>query len=274
MNIYANGPLHHKNEIGLSLLKEEGLTVHSVYDGNFKYDQIHIFNRIQRFEEQECPHVYGPHFYHTHMPRYDFQANEYMNCLSPWLKELTHAIRPEIRCATLPFPVEVNKFTPQAKEGKPIIYFKQRDPNILNEVLNFFGNDFIIFEYGSYQEEDYLTHISRAPYCIWVGRHESQGFALQEAMSCDTPIFVLDVVSLRDETGDTVWRNFLPEHDLPATAASYFDDKCGLITCTERWKEDFEMFESLLPSYSPREFVVNNLSAAPCLEKWRNLLCS
>ena len=95
---------------------------------------------------------------------------------------------------------------------------------------------------------------------------------MQEAMSCDTPIFVVNVKSLRDEWGETIWRNFLPEHDLPATSASYFDDKCGLITCTESWKEDFEMFVSSLKSYSPREFVVNNLSATACLEKWRKIL--
>ena len=272
MNIYSTGWLHHKNAIGLELLKRSGLVVHSHYDKNFKYDQIHIFDRIQRFEEQDCVHVYGPHFYHLQMPKYEFKNNEYINCLSEWNEKLTNDIRPEIRCTTLPFPVDVERFIPQDKVGKPIIYFKHRDPNILNEVTNYFGDDFTVIKYGSYQEVDYLEAISKAPYCVWVGSHESQGFAMQEAMSCDTPIFVVNVKSLRDEWGDTIWRNFLPEHHLSATSASYFDDRCGMISSTESWKQSFENFLSNLKNYSPREFIVENLSATACLEKWKKIL--
>lgn len=272
MNIYSIGWLHHKNAIGLQLLKKSGFIVHSRYDKNFKYDQIHIFDRIQRFEEQDCVHVYGPHFYHFTMPHYDFSENEYVNCLSNWHKDLTHMIRPEVRCATLPFPVDVDRFIPQSKIGKPVIYFKHRNPSILEEVVDYFGSDFIVFEYGSYSEDDYLEVISKAPYCVWVGSHESQGFAFQEAMSCDTPIYVIDVKSLRDEWGNgETWTNFLPGHDLPATTASSFSDDCGLITYIENWREDFDRFMSNIKNYSPRQFVLDNLSPSACAEKWRNL---
>ena len=46
-----------------------------------------------------------------------------------------------------------------------------------------------------YQESDFADAISKAPYAIWIGRHESQGFAFQETLSSDTPIFVIDVNS-------------------------------------------------------------------------------
>lgn len=271
MKIYIEGYAHHKNEAGIGLLRSQGFDFDRTYNSDVKYDQIHILDKIKKIEGQDCNHVYGPHFYHLSMEHYDFSENEYMNCLSEWNKDLTHMIRPEIRCTTLPFPVDVDKFLPKDKTGKPVIYFKHRDPSILKEVVDYFGSEFIVAQYGSYNESNYLEAISQAPYCIWIGSHESQGFAFQEAMSCDTPIYVINVRSLRDEWGATIWRNFLPGHDLPATTASSFSDDCGLITYVESWREDFDKFMSNIKDYSPRQFVLDNLSPKACAQKWRDL---
>lgn len=271
MKIYIEGWGHHKNEAGMVLLKSEGFEFDRSYYKNTKYDQIHIFNQIRNIEGQDCTHIYGPHFYHFDMNRYDFSEKEFMNCLSPWVVDLTMSIRQDIRCTALPFPVDVDRFIPSEKTGKPVIYFKNRDPQLLAKVRQHFGSDVIVVSYGSYGESDYLEVISKAPYCVWVGCHESQGFAFQEAMSCNTPVFVIDVKSLRDEWGPTVWRNFLPGHDLKATAASYFNETCGLLSSEETWQEDFDEFISNIKLYNPREFVVNNLSPKACAKKWRNL---
>ncbi len=271
MKIYVEGSAHHKNEAGMGLLQSQGFDFHRSYDKNIKYDQVHIFNGIKKIEDQDCTHVYGPHFYHLGMDSYNFSDKEFMNCLSPWLVDLTVDIRKDIRCTALPFPVDVDRFTPKKKTGRPIIYFKHRDPQLLAKVRQYFGSDMTLVVYGSYNEATYLEAISKAPYCIWVGCHESQGFAFQEAMSCDTPVFVVNVKSLRDEWGPTMWKNFLPGHDLQATAASYFDETCGLISSEETWQEDFEEFTSKLSSYSPRDFVLNNLSPKACAKKWRDL---
>jgi hypothetical protein len=271
MKIYIEGYVHHKNEAGINLLQSQDFEFDRSYDENIKYDQIHIFNGIRKIEGQDCTHIYGPHFYHFDMNRYDFSEKEFMNCLSPWIVDLTMSIRQDIRCTALPFPVDVDRFIPSEKTGKPVVYFKNRDPQLLARVREYFGNDMTLIVYGSYNEGSYLQAISEAPYCVWVGCHESQGFAFQEAMSCDTPVFVINVKSLRDEWGPTMWKNFLPGHDLQATAASYFDETCGLISSEETWQEDFEEFTSKLSSYSPRDFVLNNLSPKACAEKWRNL---
>ena len=271
MKIYVEGSAHHKNEAGIGLLQSQGFEFDRSYNKNINYDQVHIFNGIKKIEGQDCTHIYGPHFYHLSMEHYDFSENEYMNCLSKWNKDLTHMIRPDIRCTALPFPVDVDRFTPSNKTGKPVIYFKHRDPQLLAEVRQYFGGDMALVVYGSYNEATYLEAISKAPYCIWVGCHESQGFAFQEAMSCDTPIFVVNVKSLRDEWGPTMWRNFLPGHDLPATTAAYFDDSCGFVSYEESWKEDFDKFMSNIKNYSPRQFVLDNLSPEACAQKWRDL---
>lgn len=270
MKIYTQGWLHKKNEIGLRLLEQNGISIDRVYNSSTRYDQIHIFDKIQKFEEQDCTHIYGPHFYHFSID-YKYSENEYQNALSQWLVDLTMSIRSNVRCATLPFPVEVDKFTPSNKTGSPVIYFKNRDPSILDQVQPYFGDHAVTIKYGSYNEKDYLKLISSAPYCIWIGSHESQGFAFQEAMSCDTPIFVIDVNSLRDEWGSTVWKNSFADNPLLATSASYFNETCGLISSVETWKDDYQIFMSNLKGYAPRDFVLNNLSPQACVKTWSNL---
>lgn len=272
MKIFTTGWIHHKNKIGIQLLSRAGFSFDETYDPLVKYDQVHIFDKIERLKEQDCTHVYGPHFYHFEMPHYEFSEKEYVNCLSPWVADLTMSLRQDIRCVALPFPVDVDRFTPKEKTGKPVLYFKTRDPQLLTDAQNYFKSSVIYVNYDTrYREEEYKEAISRAPYCIWLGRHESQGFAFQEAMSCNCPMFVIDVKSLREEWGNTVWRNFKTSNKLLGTAASYFSKECGLITYPENWKNDFETFRENIKNYSPREFVVNNLSIEPCAEKWRSL---
>jgi hypothetical protein len=78
---------------------------------------------------------------------------------------------------------------------------------------------------------------------------------------------VIDAKSLRDEVG-SMWENFLPGHELQSTAASYFDDRCGMISEIHRWNTDFLEFMSNLPKYKPREFIVENLSPKACYKTW------
>jgi glycosyltransferase involved in cell wall biosynthesis len=271
MKIFTDGWIHHKNKIGVELLSKVGFSFDGTYDHSVKYDQIHIFDKIKRMEAQDCIHIYGPHFYHLDMPHYDFSENEYMNCLSKWVKDLTNVIRPDVRCVALPFPVDVDRFTPKQKTGKPVLYFKTRDLSLLEEAKEYFKETVSYFNYDTtYKESDYIEAIQKAPYCIWLGRHESQGFAFQEAMSCNCPIFVIDVRSLREEAGST-WKNFMPGQELKGTAASYFDDTCGLITYPEKWQKDIDVFMSNIKNYSPRQFVLHNLSPKVCAEKWRSV---
>ena len=154
MKIYVEGSAHHKNEAGMGLLQSQGFDFHRSYDKNIKYDQVHIFNGIKKIEEQDCTHIYGPHFYHLGMDSYNFSDKEFMNCLSPWLVDLTVDIRKDIKCTALPFPVDVDRFTPRKKTGSPVIYFKHRDPQLLATVRQYFGYDIGLVAYGSYNDTD------------------------------------------------------------------------------------------------------------------------
>ncbi len=264
MNIYVKGSLHHKNKIGIELLSAYDVNIHWQYDSSMNYDQIQIFDKIENIEEQNCPKIYGPHFYWFNRD-FNLQPREFYRTLTPPQDKLVKSVKPELQTYCFPFAVDVNLFTPKEKTGKPVAYFKSRDPRLFEKVVKAFGQDFTVFNYHArYREADYIEAISRAPYCVWVGMHESQGFAFQEALSCNTPMFVVDLKSLRDEPdfikvgyGDLINHS----SSLPTTTATYFDSTCGLITYEEDWQNNIVNFMDNLTSFAPREYIVNNLSA-------------
>lgn len=265
MKIYTEGWLHHKNRIGLDLLKKY-IKIDQIYNKIEKYDAVFSFNQIKSFEEKT---VYGPHIMFPDIDdNYIFNDLQLFNCLSPWLEKLVSTIKPNLNCISIPFPVDIDKFKPQHKTGLPVIYYKNVDKKKIDVAKNLIGGNYEFFDYSNkYQEDVFLNAISKAPYAIWVGCHESQGFAFQETLSCNTPIFVLDVNSLRDEV-NSVWTSYVSNNELTATSASYFDDSCGKIFKTGNIDEEFNDFIQKLNHYQPRDFIVSHLSAKACYELW------
>jgi hypothetical protein len=278
MNFLFEGPCHPKNTIGLNLMVNEGMNVDFSHSPNKEYDWIVNFSEFKTYSGHNGGVIYGPQIMFPTIPASsvpNVYGKTYCNLLSDWLVDLNSDINPDIKSIALPFAVEVNRFIPSEKSGKPVIYFKHVKGDRLQSVINKLGNDFIVIRYGSYSEDYYLKSISEAPYVIWIGCHESQGFAFQEALSCNTPIFVINVRSLRDETGSgghLPWGNFMPGHELKATSASYFDERCGIISYFETWENEIDNFLSNIHSYSPREFIMETLSPRACLDTWINKL--
>ena len=278
MNYYFEGNFHHKNQKSIPLMQEEGMNIDLKFNPEVKYDWIVSNNELKEFPNHDGGIIYGPSFLFPIFNARGFPLNNsvYFNLLSNWNKILCEEINPHMNCLALPFAVDVEKFIPKEKTGKPVIYFKHVDKNILDNVIRCLGDDFLIFDYHQgYEEDSFNDAISKAPYCIWVGRHESQGFAFQETLSTNTPIFVIDVKSLRDEiipNQHTAWENFLPGHPLKATAASYFNEDCGMISYLDKWEKDFNLFLDKIDSYTPREFIINNLSPKSCADLWYNTL--
>lgn len=271
MKIYVDGWLHHKNKRGMELMNCDELQFHLNFDSTVKYDWIMNLSDINDYPNHD-KFIFGPQIMFPSIDINKIPKNKkvYFNVLSKWMVNLCHGIHKDYDFIDLPFAVDVDRFRPSKKIGKPIIYFKQRDKKILEIFLNYVKSDFIIFDYiSTYSEIDYAKAISEAPYGIWIGRHESQGFALQEALSSDCPLFVIDVRSKREENyPNSFWHTYLPGHDLPATSASYFDDSCGLICYPENWQENWYKFLNNIQNYNSREFVISNLSPSACVKKW------
>lgn len=235
--------------------------------------------------------VYGPHnfvFPFGGWMKLDMCADPrvYYNCLSDWNKKVTarclEGTSANYPLCTLPFPVDTEDFRPKTIEKSLdcFIYFKNRRPEHLDIVLETLrklsldlgrGLSYVVLKYGSYKEEDYKNVLAAARYGIWVGRHESQGFALEEALSCNVPLVVWDAAKMGDEWNESVGRPEYGEEEgaHAATSIPYWSGECGLVV-----KEASELLTAvrvmnvLYTTYCPRDFVLRELSPRACAARW------
>ena len=177
---------------------------------------------------------------------------------------------------SIPFGVNTEKFKPNINIEKKnvFVYFKNRNPNDLENIKLFLNNKNINYKIFSYQEkyseESYLSYIQSCIFGIWVGCHESQGFALQEALSCNVPLLVWNIKYMKEEyTSDDLYNNV----KTIASSIPYWNHLCGNYFYDINDLDNiFNVFISKLNIYSPRKFIVNNLSYEKCSEKWNNLI--
>ena len=153
----------------------------------------------------------------------------------------------------LPYSVDTNAFKPSSpsleKEYDCIVYIKRRSNNLVNytlSMLNQKGLKYKIFRYGSYTEEDYKNSLQKAKFMLTLDAHESQGFALEEAMSSGVPLLVMDATSMYNEmdNGVNATYEYLRPKKLLATSVPYWSDECG-IKITEQ-SETHGYFEEFL----------------------------
>lgn len=172
-----------------------------------------------------------------------------------------------------PFPVgiDMDDFPQGDRSGKPFVYFKGRRQEDVQKVYDFLNKrniDFIKINYGYYKEEDYKQILSKAPYGIWVGRNESQGIGLQEALSSNVPLLVWNIRKRGDEYPLQKCKEVVK--DMYATTTPYWDDRCGMLVYNiDELTNNFDKF--LKTSYNPRKFVKDKLSLVGCGQNFYNL---
>ena len=195
----------------------------------------------------------------------------YFTGLSDWISKLFSEFVESLKVPfiALPFGVDTNKFKPDDTEKTIdfLIYFKHRHSSCANKLLNTVeGFNYKVIAYGSYTEDEYIDTLKKSKFCIWVGCHESQGFALQECLSMNVPIFLWNVTSMKDEyvNGDRQYYRAYTQN-LYATSAPYWDDRCGKIWNGNDMK--FEIEEFTKGNYNPREFVLETLSDEVCFKR-------
>jgi len=223
--------------------------------------------------------IFGPHF-DVFPDEFKMQMIEGKNsvyiqpsqwAVDTWKKNFifTH----NITILPMPFGVDTEEFSPtlsNKERTEVFIYFKRRNPDelyFLADKLNEKKIRFHFFEYGNYNEDDYKMILNNSKYGIWLGTHESQGFALEEALSCDVPLFVWEAVSMNQEYGKEYDNNY----NYPATTTPYWDSRCGnLFFSTNEFDKKFSDFLKKVENneYSPRSYMVENLSIVECEKKF------
>lgn len=267
--LIGESQLHHKNRAALEKYNIKRV----ISEPNVVYIPGHPID-IQQYPTAKC--IFGPHFSVFPLEK---QMNSIKGCTyiqpSDWVKMLWQSfeICKDVRIETLPWGVDTDRFTEikcLKQRQKVFIYYKRRDPNELLFLRKFLDDhkvEYRIFDYVErYDENEYLEYLQNSKYGIILDAHESQGFAIEEAMSCNVPLLVWNVSNMKQEYGS----NYDP---WPATSIPYWDNRCGEVFYKANELEDAcNKFIDNLTNYNPRSYVLENLSIEVCGRKFRELV--
>jgi hypothetical protein len=281
--LYININMHVKNNN--ALLNYKNINIYIINHTNIDSIDLTQFDCVyspsQAINVSKYPQtkfIFGPHFS-------VFPEKHHMNIIqgsnsiyvqpSEWANNVWkyHPFCKNVRIETLPFGVDVNKFNeikPIGQRNEVILYYKRRQPDELNNILNFLKLYNItpkIFSYtNKYDENDYINSLHNAKFCFWLDAHESQGFALEEALSCNVPLLVWNVKSMNQEYQSSY-------SDITATTIPYWDERCGeYFYNIEDLPEIFSKFITNLNHYKPREYVLDNLTFDTCEKNLMDLV--
>lgn len=281
MKVHIADKYHHKNQFFLEYLCKNYVTQTSFNDADFIFSAASFFP-IQNYPNKKF--ILGPHFSVFPDRKTEKFNNKYNNAVyiqpsEPFKKVWTNGFAfNKMDIVAMPFGVDHNKFAPKpdAIRDTVIIYHKNRNPNdmsILTRFMEYKNIKYVLFDYKKkYHEKDYLNTLQKCKYGVWLGAHESQGFALQEALSCDVPLFVWNITQMKQE-----WSNRHKYRNVssPVTSTPYWDKSCGMSFLDAiDLEETFDLFIEKLPEFTPRKFILENLSLDVVAEKWMEFLRS
>lgn len=280
--LFINNYMHPKN---LNAFMKYNITIKSISITEIdKFDLTQydvIYSPAQPIDVSKYPGVkfiFGPHFSvfpnELQLKMIKGKTSIYIQP-SDWAKEAwqTHNSCNNIMFGVIPFGVDTIKFNeimPASQRKSVFIYFKRRMPSELHTVYNFLlnrGFNPFIFDYvKQYNEVDYINFLHKSKFGLWLDAHESQGFALQEALACNVPLLVWNVNSMNQEYGSN-YKN------IPATSIPYWNSSCGeYFTNAAQLQEIFDKFLQNINFYKPRDFILENLSIEKCSAKFVKLV--
>ena len=177
-----------------------------------------------------------------------------------------------------PVGIDTEKFSSSSgiiktnQQQRCLIYFKNREESQLQHLLDHVVRprkfEPIVLRYGQYTEDEFIAACSLCSFAVVLSNTETQGIAYQEMMSMGLPCYILD---------HTVWKLPVPWMEqyagFPrATSAPYFDEsRCGIL-CKNPSR--FEEFLDNLDNYSPRDYVLENLTLEKSATKYMDIITS
>jgi len=274
--IYIPHLYHHKNEEFIRYYANYFTIVNKLEDADI------VFSSSTSYPAEKYPNkkfIFGPHF--SVLPNdaaknlnnnknnavYLFPSKQALNV---WKNDFKFD---NIRLVCCPFGVNTEKFkTRNVPKKEVFVYYKKRNPEELEYVKEFLKKNkiqFTLIAYGKYTEEQYIQQLWKAKFGIWIGEHESQGFALQEALSMNVPLLVWSTTKMNQEWGSTKYENIKEKME----TAYYWDHRCGEKFYNQcDFEKTFQLFIRKLDTYKPREFIVENLSYEACTKKFNKIL--
>jgi len=281
--LIIDGFLHHKNKLGLKKMLEYLNYEYyfgredDINDYEIIYSPAKILD-IGKYSNKFF--IFGPHvsvFPETNL----YKLKDYPNCVyiqpSEWALKVWNDRDASrfVKMRILPFCVDYIKFFNnrlQHEKNKVLVYTKRRKPSELDYVMNFLNykrEDVILFDYvRGYKEDDYLNELKQCKYGIIVDAHESQGFAIQEALSCDVPLLVWDSRFMNQEYGSKYGK-------VNCTTIPYWSEDCGeYFHVYLDLEKTYNIFIKKLKEnkYRPRDFILKTLNEERCGDKLKSIV--
>ncbi|MFA7653841.1 MAG: glycosyltransferase [Candidatus Magasanikbacteria bacterium] len=157
-------------------------------------------------------------------------------------------------------------YTSRVEKKLVMLYFKQRyreELKIVENLLNDRHIEYKLIVYRKYDEKEFRDILTQSKYGIWLGRQESQGIALEEALACGVPLLVWDVDSLGHWDPPIKEKKLFTDEESGyklATVAEYFDSTCGIkVTDSAHLGDALETMEGEWKQFNPRQYILNNL---------------
>lgn len=281
-NIYKADIFHHKNDYFLNyFLNKHHNIVNNIDDSDIIISGSKYINNTNLYHHKRF--ILGPHFGKERINEIRSVNNSLNNSI--YIQPSIHSVKlwideykfTNLPMKAIPFGVDTYKFNCVNKiiRDNIIVYYKSRDPSELKLLIEFLNNKnlkYKIFSYrDKYREDDFLSYLKTCKFGIVLGRHESQGFAIEEMLSCNVPLLVWGVTLRKQEYPYRIeYKNILT----PVSTVPYWSDKCGeLFYNFDEIENKYKIFIDKLESYEPRKFILENLSLEACSIKWNKLFC-
>ena len=275
INLYYNssgrgpGKVINNLKLGLKLL-ENNYTDN--FRGNNNYSNLILQDHWALYSDKIINSIIGPNVCVLPIDNSVVMSKKYKKILVPsqWVKNLYMKWLPEDKIEIWPVGIDTDLFYDMSKEKKEIdclIYFKRRQNEELNSVIEFLESNnqsYEVISYGSYSEEHFISVIKNCRYGIVIDKCESQGLAIEEMMSCNLPLLVWDVMEWSDRGDD---------YKIDATSVPYWSETCGIkFNFFNELSELYVDFIKNLPYYNPRKYIQDNLTLEKTTKKLINLL--
>ena len=228
-----------------------------------------ILERIPR----ETPIIFGPAGYNHPIDAPTlFTDHHVIGVLVPceWERQMFAVCWPD-KVHVWPVGIDTDAWAPAAGAVKDIdvlVYNKirfhpARDTAAVGEpvleTLRTSGRRIASLVYGHYRETEFRALLKRSRSMVFLCEHETQGIALQQALSCDVPVYAWDAGGPWQDT------DYYPDrvNFAPVTSVPYWDDRCGSkFIDAASFRAGFSSFWSRVidGSFSPRHFILDNLT--------------
>ncbi|MGZ3819061.1 MAG: glycosyltransferase [Mucilaginibacter sp.] len=190
---------------------------------------------------------------------------------SDWTRNIYARYYGADRCGLWLAGIDTDKWAPSPVSDKKfdflvynkIMWDKEKTSNELKtpilKKLDQVGLSYHEITYGQYQESEYYSLLQQSKAMLYLCEHESQGFALCEALSMNVPVLAWDQGFWLDPNRFG-WGE---EKPVPASSIPFFSESCGMSF------KGFEGFESKLHSFldelksgyfHPRDYVLENIT--------------